>query len=294
MSGMRTLLCAFVAVLLVTPPCLAAFQEPDCRVWDSHERQWVSFDGLIGSLSNEDVVFVGEVHDDPATHRFELALFEGLSARRKTITLGLEMFERDVQTALDDYRAGRIAEPEFLKRSRPWNNYATDYRPLVETARAARLPVVGTNLPQSLARAVAREGLAALDNLPADHRWLHARHTTAPKDDYWKRFTETMKEHVGADSIERYYVAQCLKDDTMAESIADWLERAGQKAGLFVHLNGAFHSDENLGIVPRTQERMPKARIATVRIVPVENLSAADSGEWAKAAKWIVFVKKQE
>ena len=93
---------------------------------------------MLADLAKADVVFVGEQHDDPNTHRLEAAILDGLRRRGVPVTLSLEMFERDTQAGLDSYLAGGIAEEEFLKTSRPWPRYATDYRPLVEMAKGAR------------------------------------------------------------------------------------------------------------------------------------------------------------
>src|SRR5262245_63222008 len=99
------------------------------RVYDSNEKRYGDFESMLLELSRSDVVFVGEQHDDPATHRLERAILEGLARRRSNILVALEMFERDVQPSLDDYLAGRMSEEEFLNSSRPWPRYAIDYRP---------------------------------------------------------------------------------------------------------------------------------------------------------------------
>ena len=80
-------------------------------------------------------MLVGEQHDDPNSHRLESALLQGLMQRRVAVTVSLEMFERDVQPALDAYLRGADSEEEFLKSSRPWPRYASDYRSLVELAK---------------------------------------------------------------------------------------------------------------------------------------------------------------
>ena len=96
----------------------------------------LSFDAFLDALARADVVFLGETHIDETTHRVELAVYEGLLVRRKgKVVLAMEMFERDVQPALDGYLAGRIDEAAFLSRARPWKNYRTGYRPLIEKAR---------------------------------------------------------------------------------------------------------------------------------------------------------------
>ncbi len=262
---------------------------PTMRVYDSWTHRWIPFSSLLECLAHEDVVFVGEEHQDLATHHVEALLLEKLLSMR-TVAVGMEMFERDVQTVLNAYLQGRITEAQFLSASRPWSNYAVAYRPLIEQAKAHHLEVLASNVPRYLAAAVAQHGLGAIERMPADHAWLFARHTTAPLDAYWTRFESAMQNHVGRDKLAWYYEAQCLKDDTMAESIADFFDSHVGWNGVLLHFNGAFHSDDGLGTVARTRARMPRARVATIRIVPTTSLDHADPKHYA--ADWIVFVEK--
>jgi uncharacterized iron-regulated protein len=108
---------------------------------------------LLNRLARADILVFGEQHDDPETHRAEYETIASIASLGRPVVLSLEMFERDVQPALNDYLAGRITEPEFLARTRPWPNYATDYRPLVELARANHWPVIAANVPRPLASA---------------------------------------------------------------------------------------------------------------------------------------------
>src|SRR3954471_18599118 len=96
------------------------------RVYDTRQKGPADFEGMLADLTRADVVFVGEQHDDPYTHRLELAVLEGLTRRHQPLVVAMEMFERDVQPALDRYLAGTISEEEFLKDARPWPRYATD------------------------------------------------------------------------------------------------------------------------------------------------------------------------
>ena len=105
------------------------------RVYDSHRNEYSDFEALATQAARADVVFLGERHDDPGTHRMELALLQSIARRRSNVVLALEMFERDVQPILDQYLAGTVPEDVFLKASRPWPAYQTDYRPLIEFAK---------------------------------------------------------------------------------------------------------------------------------------------------------------
>ena len=74
----------------------------------------VAFDSVVRQLARADIVFFGEQHDDPETHRVEFGLLDAIGRAGRPVILSLEMFERDVQSVLDDYLAGRIAEADLL------------------------------------------------------------------------------------------------------------------------------------------------------------------------------------
>src|SRR6185295_4257295 len=63
---------------------------------------------LVDRASQANVVFFGEQHDDPETHRAEAELLDAIGRSGRPVVLSLEMFERDVQGVLDDYLAGKV------------------------------------------------------------------------------------------------------------------------------------------------------------------------------------------
>src|SRR5215210_6532879 len=145
----------------ITQPAAAATYVPN-RVFDTAEGRFIDFETMIAALTAASVVFVGEQHDDPNTHRLELAILEGLRRRKVTPVVSLEMFDRDVQGAVREYLEGRIGEDEMLKTARPWPRYATDYRPLIELAREQHWQVAAANVPRRIASIVAKNGKEAI------------------------------------------------------------------------------------------------------------------------------------
>ena len=123
---------AFTTVLVSAAVALSAQSYVPQRVFDTRANAFVDFETMVAELAKQNVVFVGEQHDDPNTHRLELAVLEGLARRQKSVIVSLEMFERDTQDRVTGYLGGSIDEPTFVKDSRPWPRYATDYKPLVE------------------------------------------------------------------------------------------------------------------------------------------------------------------
>ncbi len=272
------------------------------RVYDTKAARFVSFDQLADAASKVDVVFFGEQHDDPATHSAEAALLAAVGARRNDVVLTMEMFERDVQPLLDQYLVGTISEKNFLDGSRPWERYVTDYRPMVELARVHGWPVIAGNVPRRMASAVSKKGLATLDTMSKSERAYSAARNECPKDAYYAKFVETMTGHSAGNGpasasdasamskmTDLFYEAQCIKDETMGESIATAMSRF--PGALMYQVDGAFHSDSHLGTAARVVRRVPGVKTIVLTGVPVADLQKADPKEHVSRADYVIFTR---
>ncbi len=241
------------------------------RFIDPKTGEMLTASELAGRLADYDVIFFGEFHDSPISHQAELELFRALYKRYKKVALGMEMFERDVQPLLDAYLEGTKTETEFLSDSRPWPNYETDYKPLVEFAKKHKLPVIATNVPRYIANGVAKNDTSFLSTLTPEEKTWVAEKIFYDSKEYHDRFVETMRElrhipeHSRKQIVEQFYRAQCVKDATMAESILRFLKsHPGYKV---FHINGGFHSDYHLGIVYQLKKLDPSIKVAVIATV---------------------------
>ncbi len=228
-------------------------------------------DALLDEAVQADVVFLGEIHDDPTGHAVELAVLAGLAERAngRPVVLAMEMFEADVQTVLDEYLAGVVSERDFLEAARPWGNYTTDYRPLVEFARANGLRVIASNAPVRYVRAVGRgEGLEALS--PAALATLPPLPVAPASDAMAAAFSEAMggMHGPGGPPLVAMTAAQNLRDASMAFRTAEAL-RGG---ALVVHVNGGFHTAGGRGIPEHLARFAPTAQTFLVQTEPVANV----------------------
>lgn len=261
-------------------PALVTSYVPQ-RVYDTRQKGFTDFESMLADLTRADVVFVGEQHDDPNTHRLELAILEGLVTRHQPLVIAMEMFERDVQGILDDYLAGRIDEQQLLATARPWPRYVSDYRPIIEFAKAHQIPVIASDVPRPIAADVAKNGMSVIDALGARRSQAAQSPQCTTSGDYYERFMQLMGGHPpsgdpaapGASAKnDRFFLAQCLKDETMGESIATAFDKYGTRHPTIVHINGAFHSDYGEGTAASARRRLAGRRIAVVSVLPVDNL----------------------
>jgi uncharacterized iron-regulated protein len=259
----------------------------------------ISTDQAADALKDFDVIFVGELHDHIANHLAEMALLRALRERVPHLALSMEQFERDRQTVLDEYLAGKIGE-ETLTDGLGWGNYAEAYRPLIEYAKEHHLPVIAANAPQKIVRCVGREGENFLSTLPPDKRKLVAATLHTQEGAYKKKFLKFMEEDAAhgesegekekkADRIDKSFAAQVARDDTMAESIANFLQtRAGYKV---MHVTGSFHAEEGLGTIERLRLRVPNLKIALILPVGVKPGEKAALND-AKGADFAVLLRR--
>jgi uncharacterized iron-regulated protein len=214
------------------------------------------------------------------------------------------MFERDVQTVLDEYLAGLISERHFLLSSRPWPNYETDYRPLVEYAREHGLPVIAANAPARYVSRVSGRGADSLRALSeaAVKTWLPPLPFPPASEGYAAKFNRFMQggdapaapqtpahapATAGAHGGGHLLEAQTLRDASMAYAISEFLKRG--RAPLVVQVNGTFHSEERLGVPEQLARYRPKARAVVVTIVPDRGFPAFDAARLGRLGDFVII-----
>jgi uncharacterized iron-regulated protein len=292
---------------------LAAAQEAPgahYRAFDPEGRP-ATLQTIIDSLEGADVLFVGETHDNAVAHLLEAELlrsaferYGAASAKRRDVALSLEMFERDVQAVVDEYLAGLISERHFLLSSRPWKNYETDYRPLVEYARAQRLPVIAANAPARYVSRVSTQGPDSLGALPkeAAKSWLPPLPFPPASGAYAAKFNRfmtggapaaptpapsTASAQTNPHGSLHLLEAQTLRDASMAYWIAEFLKRGREP--LVVQVNGTFHSEERLGVPEQLARYRPKARAVVVTIVPDDGFPAFDAARLGRLGDFVII-----
>jgi uncharacterized iron-regulated protein len=264
-----------------------------------------SLDQISAAIANAQVLFVGETHDDPTGHMLELELLERAAALKpqRPLALSLEFFERDAQPLLDDYLAGRVSDSAFIAGSHPWPRYRTDYRPLIEFAKAHHIPVIAANAPRRFVTLVARNGRAALDTLDEHSRALiaplpYAKASPAYRDKWIATMSEVMEQEGKKCGVPVANAAappgshgnmgnqldsQVLWDATMANSISRYLEQ--HPTALVLHMVGDFHVERGTGIPEQLQSYRPGTRTLTVTLRPQDKIDAfepAPRGQWSE------------
>ncbi len=211
---------------------------------------------LFNSLAHYPLVYVGEVHDNPASHRLELEILKAMQLRHPgQFSLGMEMFNSEQQPALDLWVAGELNEKEFLRKSRWYENWGGDfelYRELLEYCRDHRIAVIGLNATRETGRKVS---MTALHQLDSEVREMLPEMDMS--DPYQRQMVKAIfgSHGVGATLLESFQRRQTLWDETMAESVANFM-RENQERRMVV-VAGGWHINYGFGIPRRVHRRLP-------------------------------------
>lgn len=264
-------------LVLIILVALLSFKtyKPAYKIYDINGKE-SDYSQLLKKAEEADIILFGELHDNPICHWLQLELTKDLIEKKKDkIVLGAEMFEADDQIALTEYLQGKISDKTFKDEVKLWSNYKTDYKPLIEVAKANQLKFIATNIPRRYANLVYNKGIEKLDSIDVEaKKWicpLPMKYDGNLK--CYKEIFESARGHGG----ENLPKSQAIKDATMAHFILkNW-----NKGKIFIHYNGAYHSNYHEGIEWYLKQENKNLKILTVSSTEqesIETLSAEAIG----------------
>lgn len=233
----------------------------------------VSFEKMIEKLAQNQIVLFGELHNNTLNHWLQLQTAKALYNQNNQLSLGAEMFETDDQLLINEYFSGVIKESNFEQESKLWNNYKTDYKPLLNFALTNNLAFIATNTPRRYASVVAKKGLVYLDSLTEDaKKYLPPLPINfSMETPGYEEMLTMMGGHAGAKSS-NFVKAQALKDATMAYNI----NKNVTDEGIFLHFNGDFHSKNYGGIYWYLKQLNENYSINTIAVVESDKFEFLD------------------
>jgi len=250
------------------------------------EGKQVKYEKMIQDVAAADVVFFGELHDNPIAHWLELEVTRSIhTIRGADLVLGAEMFESDNQLLIDEYTSSMYDASKFEAEVKLWKNYKTDYKPLVDLARENKLKFVATNIPRRYASMVSKGGFEVLDSISAEAKALIAP-LPILYDPELKCYKDMMEMGgMGGHVTENFPKAQAVKDATMAHFILENLS----SGKVLIHYNGSYHSKNHEGIIWYLNQARPGISIKTIEQVSQDTIDRVEVGN-LEVADYIIVV----
>jgi uncharacterized iron-regulated protein len=214
---------------------------------------------IISEMAKRDVVLLGEQHDEPDHHYWQLQTLAALHALRPSMAIGFESFPRRVQPVLDSWIAGELTTRQFLEGvewEKVWNFPPELYVPLFEFARVNRIPMIAINVERTLTKAVSDKGW---DALPEAQKEGVSR-PAAASSSYENVLFEVFAQHTqlpgrsgkrpGRDdpAFRNFVESQLTWDRAMAEALAARAQGDAASRPLVVGIMGGGHVRNGHGV----------------------------------------------
>lgn len=234
---------------------------PD-RILDLKTGRQLTSSQLMDRLAAAQVVFIGEYHEHQTAHRHQLEIIEALHQRHPRLAIGLEVFDRTQQEWLDDWVGGRTPESVFQTKTQgailSTETYAV-YFPILDWARRNQVPLLALNAPRRITAKVAEQGLVGLT---ADDRPYVASEIIVGPPEYKKRVMVALEAHSGHHAPDNFFAAQTVWDETMAETLADYLRSPSNHEVTVVVICGNEHVYRGYGLPDRLRRRIQIRQIS--------------------------------
>jgi len=229
-----------------------------------------TFAGIIDKLASSRVVYVGETHTSVADHLLQFRIIQALYKKNPHLVIGMEMFPRTSQKALDAYIQGETDTDVFLKSSQYFNIWGYDwrlFRDIFNFARTNRIPVIGLNLDRKIVSHIFKSG--STDNLSPKEKLALPADRDLDLPGYSDRLRQMHDIHArnndAEGSLNGFIQAQGIWDETMAQTIATYLIR--NPAARMVVLAGTEHTRKDSGIPPRVARRLAVSQSTALNIL---------------------------
>ncbi len=218
---------------------------------------------IIEKASKKDIVYVGEHHDRFDHHRIQYQVIREMFKNNRKLAIGMEMFQKPYQTALDDYVSGTIDEKAFLKKSEYFKRWGFDYnlyREILLFAHENKIPVIALNVRKEIVTKVSKEGLQALS---ADDVKDLPEYMDLSDMEYKERLRGFFEKHAGSEgrNFDFFYQSQVLWDESMAHNLNEFMTK--NPGYQVVVLAGGGHMAFGSGI-PKRAHRLNKKEYAVI------------------------------
>lgn len=258
-----------------------AFSETLSQLVDGRNLSPQSLEQITTQIPKGAIVIISEHHGFALHHDNQSQLLQALAPSSNHLSVGLEFLAHTVQGEIDRFLAGQLGETDFLAAVE-WGSIPFEfYRNQVLFPRQTGGQTLGLNAPNWLARRISSSGL---DSLSEAERQLLPPNFALGNAEYRERFREVMKDHVPAEKLERYFEAQSLWDDRMAETACVFQRQHPDRR--LVILVGDFHAAYGGGLPDRLRAR-GCTNLKVISQVEVQSLARlADETEVAPHPRW--------
>lgn len=263
---------AFACLLLISGCSTMEVMRDDPligKIYTGKSQSEISYTDLLKRMSEQNIIYLGESHDNPEHHRIQLQILKDLIQGGKKPHIGFEFFSRDQTAYLMTYIGSKPkqgdrkrTEEKRLRYELGWQDKEDTtwkfYFDLIDLAQEHGLSVFGADLPKGLIRRLMRQDITKLS--PVERGQLHSTHLddSAYQALMFDKFKAAHCGFAHKEMMEKMYQTWLERNDAMATSIVE-THRSDPEQPV-VMIVGSGHIEHNLGIYERVAVQIQNIR----------------------------------
>ncbi|MCK5578641.1 MAG: ChaN family lipoprotein [Planctomycetes bacterium] len=259
----------------------------------------IDFTALMKKIKNTQVIYVAETHDNVTHHQIQLDILRALHKNNPDVAMGMEFLRRPMQTVVDSFSAQKITYDQLTPKIKDGfgNDLYPYYTDLLKFASENKVKLLAINVPHDVK---ARFMDVGWENLTVEEKKMVARDIDTSNKRHKKYVIKSFQGMLARGimkannpMINRFYYAQCVWDETMAESIANYLKQNSDRASAQLMIVAGLGHIEYKFNIPQRAFRRKRMTYQTVVPIEVNNVNNIDFRELfsSKIADFIVFTK---
>ncbi|OQY50690.1 MAG: hypothetical protein B6230_05980 [Desulfobacteraceae bacterium 4572_89] len=248
------------------------------KIINTSTHKTISFNALIDEITNYDVIYLSEKHDNPMHHAIQYRIIKTLIGKGKKPILGFEFFSmEDTPLLLNFADSGKAdhsqkiesAMEKQMRKKLGWDSQSDTmwgyYYDLLKLARDNGLLISGLDLSTSLKRRITRKSMAGLTDI--EKKLIFSTNLT--NEAYKTHMKEIFKAvHCGMGNekmASRLYDTWTARNDKMALSITQLKNTKNP----IVVIIGNGHTEYKLGVMDRVKAMDPDISQTNIGITEI-------------------------
>jgi uncharacterized iron-regulated protein len=237
-------------------------------LWDARIGQNATRKTLHAAMRAARYRLLGEVHDNPDHHAFQLECLIALGENGLRPVVAFEQFDREHEPVLQRLLAAGGATAEAVANTTNFDrkNWGWDlYRPLIDAALGYGMSLRAANLSRAAASRVVKAGLDSLGEGRASALRIHAAWSEAHDQVLREIIVEGHCRMLPESIVPGMVLAQRARDATLAEALLD----PGPDGAVLIAGNG--HARRDLGVPLYLRQARPGESIVSIGLLEVES-----------------------
>ncbi|MCK4908979.1 MAG: ChaN family lipoprotein [Planctomycetes bacterium] len=241
------------------------------KFFDTARQELIDFPTLIERIKNQKAIYIAEGHTNNAHHQLQLNVLKEIYKHNPKVAVGMEFTHRPQQKQLDLYsKEHRLSEDKITSIIKGgFGGWYAMYLPIIQYAHDKRLTIWGLNVSRQLKKKMIQVGW---ENLTPKEQKLIARDIDTSNKDHKKFVMSWFKGMINMgiltkEKMEAFYTLQCIWDETMGESVANYFKKINDRSVQIIIIAGSGHIKYKFNIPDRAAKRY---QMTHKTLIPIE------------------------